>query len=198
MTLLLRRSEWTYKTGATGAGGFGPILFSGGNIILDDPARTMYEFAYRGVGMGQTFARLPEQLQLPDLRLPSFIMRHGAVVGSGATTDYFGGGSVQIMPGCPRKELRPDDFNGATVYIDASAGVLVAGGVSVLLCGINQYAVLAAIANPGLFIRPAINTARAALLIYGASEGLVDSVSAAFMFGGMALQRPVGIDRDKD
>jgi hypothetical protein len=194
--IVLRSSGWTYKTGATGSGNIGPILFSGGNIILDDPAKRMKNFSYRGVGMGATLFQLPTRFELPKIPLPKFILKNGAIAGSGATTDFFGGGLVCIMPGLGKADLQVSDFEGATIYIDVSAGVLMAAGVSLLLCGISQHVLVSAIMNPPVFMRYAINSARAALVIYGSSEGLVDSFSAGLMFGGMKFKGDAGLDTD--
>lgn len=188
MYVIVRNSDWTYNTGATAGGGIGPLAFSGGDIVLDDPKGQSFTFSYRGMGLGFTLARLPKSSRLPDLKLPKYVFKNKSLTGSVGTKDFFGRGWVGLLPPYQLEELKPEHFNGGTIYIDASVGVLVAGGASLLLCGIPKAALTALVLNPGLFARLATNCARVAILIAGESAGLVDSLGYGLMIGGMQFK----------
>ncbi|WP_250517419.1 hypothetical protein [Caballeronia sp. INDeC2] len=182
------KSKWTYETSAGGNAGLGPISFSGGMFVLSDPAAHKFKFSYHtsgmGLGLGQ---RLPARFRLPETKLPPFISRDGTVAGTGATNDFTGRGAI-FRPS--DKELEPGDFVGLTLSLEASIGVLVAGGATVFLTGLQQSMVVAWLFNPGLFTNLLFSSATALVIVLGMSEGLIDGLGVSPMLGSISYDGP--------
>jgi hypothetical protein len=172
--LTFRASKWAYDSGVSGSASFGPLLASGANLVLKDPQERRHSFRYGGFGFGASFLRLPQRFQLPSMR--------GATL-SGASSDFPGSGAVFMTSYFHCGELSQQDMQGAALYIDASAGVLIAKGASLILTGIKNPAMLAGIVKPDLFLNLAVSTATAGIILWGSSEGLVDSASLGIMAG---------------
>ncbi|SAK54368.1 hypothetical protein AWB80_01978 [Caballeronia pedi] len=182
---MIERSKWTYETAASGGASIGELMLSGGSFILKDPTQTLHRFRYAGLGAGVGWgARVPKSIRLPDFNLP----RSGtSLSASGATTDYPGRGWVYR---CRKPELKPSDFAGMTIYVDAGAGLLVAESFSGFIAGIDQRAMIPWMFNPGLFANAIGASARALVGLRGMSEGLIDGVGLGFMLGSITYTGP--------
>ncbi|GGD91770.1 hypothetical protein [Caballeronia grimmiae] len=179
-------SEWKFGTSATGGGGIGTVLLSGGLIVLADPKETLHAFHYGGFGFGIS-KRLPERIRLPDLRLRR---RAGGTVlsGTGGTTQFDSYGVVYSL--IEERELIANDFTGGVIYAEVSAGALFAVGGSCLFVGIDQKVMMLATLNPGLFARFLLRNAKAMIVVVGDSEGLIDGIGGGAMLGAMTYEGP--------
>jgi hypothetical protein len=174
---MLKRSLWSYETSSAVGASIGPLSVSGGQIFLKDPQGEVHAFKYHGFGPGLGGGRrVPESIRLPDLRLSKG--RTGSA--SGSTTDFPGKGLVYRFN---QAELTPRDFEGFTLYADTSAGLLIAEGITGLVVGISERALVPWIMSPGLFSHAVSNTAKGLVVLQGQSEGLIDGVSAGLMVG---------------
>ncbi|BBU31281.1 hypothetical protein BTHE68_50150 [Burkholderia sp. THE68] len=181
---MIKSSQWEYETAGSAAASIGDLLLSGGKFILKDPAHKLHAFEYAGFGAGVGLStRMPKSLRLPDIRLP----RKGTVSGSGATTDFQGRGFVYRFR---EPELKPEDFAGMTIYVDASAGLLVTENISGFIAGIDQRAMIPWMFNPGLFASALGASAKAFVLLRGMGEGLVDAIGGGVMLGSINYKGP--------
>lgn len=182
---MIEQSHWTYETAASGGGSIGNLMLSGGRFVLNAPDKKQHEFRYAGIGAGVNMgARAPKSLRLPDLKLPR---THTTLSGSGATTDFQGGGQVFRFR---KPELKPGDFAGMTIYVDASGGLLVMEGISGLITGIDANAMIPWLFNPGLFAHAIGASAKAFVLLRGMGEGLIDGIGAGVMLGTITYEGP--------
>ncbi|WP_213230201.1 hypothetical protein [Caballeronia sp. NK8] len=152
-------------------------------IVLTDAAGKTHQFKYGGIGGSTGISRLPSRFRLPDIPIPKFLSKSGTIVGSGATTDFDGGGWVFQTSD---RKLSPEDFEGPTLYFEFSGGVLIAGGVSVLLVGLKEEIVVPFIFNPALFSNLLFGHASALIVAVGVSEGFIDGIGAGMMFGSIS------------
>ncbi len=157
-------------------------------FVLNDPSKHPFKYDYHvgGFPLGPGL-RLPSRFQLPELGLPRFISKDGTLAGTGATSDFDGGGKIFRFT---EKELEPSDFVGLTLSLDFSGGVLVAGGITSYLAGLHQLMVTAWLFNPGLFANALFRSAKALVVMVGVSEGLVDGINATPMMGSISQQGP--------
>jgi len=149
-------------------------------LVLSDPQEQMHEFSYRNGGVGMAGIRLPSRFRLPDIKLPNFITKNGTIAGTGATRDFDGGGVIYRLRD---KELKPEDFSGMTLWLDGSAGLLVAGGGSIFVAGLDQRLLVPWLFNPGIFGNLLFARATALVILGGDSEGLIDGASFGLMIG---------------
>ncbi|MCA3935405.1 hypothetical protein, partial [Burkholderia sp.] len=123
---ILRPSNWSYKTGATGGVSIEFVVASGGTIVLADPAGKETDFYYGGVGVGIGFGlRLPKiklpRFSLPEIKIPKIAGRE--VGGAGSAKSFDSAGLIYMAPAFHGAELAESDFQGATVYLDGGVGI---------------------------------------------------------------------------
>lgn len=157
-------------------------------FVLNDPSKRPFKFDYQvgGFALGPGL-RLPSRFQLPELKLPRFISKDGTLAGTGATSDFDGGGKIFRFT---QKELEPSDFVGLTLSFDFGGGVLVAGGMTCYLAALHQLMVMAWLFNPGVFANALFRSAKALVVTWGVSEGLVDGINATPMIGSISHPGP--------
>jgi len=183
---MIEKSLWAYETAASGGASIGELMLSGGKIILKAPDNTLHSYRYAGmgVGVGMNF-RVPKNLRLPDIVIPR--SRGTTLSASGSTTDFQGGGVIYRMH---ESELKPGDFAGMTMYVDASAGLLVSEGVSGFITGIDEKAMIPWLFNPALFANVISASAKAFMVLRGMGEGLVDGAGMGLMLGSITYTGP--------
>lgn len=177
----LRQSGWAYETAANGGLGVGFVVASGGNILLRDPGGSVQSFWYGGVGAG-----LSVGLRIP--RFPKVQLRGEAVSGAGAAYAFPSTGSVFMTPQFRGQELARGDLQGCTMYIDGAAGLVVGGGGSAMLLGMNPAVVAMALAAgpaQAIAMRAAQDTAKAVLFMAGVTAGLQAGAGVAGLLGYM-------------
>jgi hypothetical protein len=184
---MLHLSEWEYNTAASGGMSFGPVLISGGMFVLNDSQKRPFKFTYKGFGFGLASKRLPAPVRLPDIALPGSIFKGGTIAGTGATTGFDGDGLI-FRKG--NREPEPEEFAGITMYAEAGGGVLIAQGVTLFLTGIREEAFVPYLMAPALISRFVFKEASSVVMLYGASEGLVDGASASLMLGTISYEGP--------
>lgn len=138
---ILRPSNWSYKTGATGGVSIEFVVASGGTIVLADPAGKETDFYYGGVGVGIGFGlRVPKiklpQFSLPEIKIPK-IARH-EVGGAASAKSFDSAGLIYMAPAFHGTELAESDFQGATVYLDGGVGIGYGKAGSAMILGINS------------------------------------------------------------
>lgn len=77
-----------------------------------------------------------------------------------------------------------------TIYVDASAGLLVTENISGFIAGIDQRAMIPWMFNPGLFASALGASAKAFVLLRGMGEGLVDAIGGGVMLGSINYKGP--------
>jgi hypothetical protein len=181
---VLERSLWTYETSAAGGLNIGALSMSGGQVILKNPRGELHRFRYHGFGPGLGMgARAAKSIRLPDLKFPKG--QSGSA--SGSTTDFPGRGWIyRAKP----SELTPHDFEGITLYADASAGFLIAEGLTGLIVGLSEKAFIPLIFSPALFSHAISASAKALVLLQGQSEGLIDGAGVGLMIGQLTYVGP--------
>lgn len=181
---MLEESLWSYETSGAVGGAFGDLALSSGRFILKSPEGDLHAYRYRGFGPGLGYSkRVPEQIRLPDLKLP----RGKTGSATGSTTDFPGRGWVFRLH---KPELKPHDFEGFTLLADASAGFLIAQGVTGLLVGISEKALVPWIFAPGIFAHAITASAKSVVILRGQSEGLIDGGGIGFMVGHVSYEGP--------
>jgi hypothetical protein len=181
---MLNRSLWTCETSSGAGGSIGDLALSSGQIILKSPEGDLHAYRYRGFGPGLGYSkRVPKEIQLPDLKLP----RGKTGSATGSTTDFPGKGWVYRLH---KPELKPRDFEGYTLYADAIAGFLIAQGVTGLLVGISEKALVPWIFSPGLLAHAITASAKSVVILRGQSEGLIDGGGIGFMVGHVSYEGP--------
>ncbi|MDR5784237.1 hypothetical protein QCE63_32965 [Caballeronia sp. LZ065] len=156
---MLKESLWSYETSGAVGGTFGDLALSSGPFILKSPEGIFHAYRYRGFGPGLGVTRrVPEQIRLPDLKLP----RGKTGSATGSTADFPGRGWVFRLH---KPELKPRDFEGFTLFADASAGLLIAEGVTGLIVGISEKALVPWIFAPGLFAHAIAASAKSFVLL---------------------------------
>ena len=123
----LRKSGWKYSTGAGGGASIEFVMASGGDIILTTPDERAQSFYYGGVGVGFGVGlKLPRiklpKFTIPEIKVPKLAGRN--VGGAGSTFDFPSGGLVFMTSAFRGEELSRSDLQGATVYLDGSAGAV--------------------------------------------------------------------------
>lgn len=178
--MFLRQSGWSYETGSTGGLGIGPILGSGGKVILNDPSGTKKNFWYGGLGGG-----FGEEARLGKLKIPPLKIKGKTIGGSGSSTSYPSKGMVFMTDTFKGSELTESDIQGATVYIDAAAGILMGLSGSAMLLGINPLPLMVGLSNPTFYPIAGITAIRApaVLIMGGYSVGLQAGAGIGLMVG---------------
>lgn len=168
----LRKSHWTYDTSATGGGGFGFLLASGGTIYLKDPTGKEEQFYYGGAGMG--LGQLIEIPKIPDISLPKQLRIPHEPSATGAATSFTGTGGIYMTSAFQGKELKRSDLTGGAIYIDAGFGIIADGmNVSIMLLGLNMAFLMMGVAMPHMpFFRAAAHEAPAVFVMAGFSIGM--------------------------
>lgn len=185
-----RPSKWTYYTGATGGANLEFIVASGGKVVLKDPSGTQVSFYYGGAGigagMGITLSKIKiPHFVLPDIKLPK-ILGHD-IGGAGSLESYFSVGEIFMTPAFRGSELTRSDFQGGAVYIDIGLGLIYGRSASAMLLGIHAAKLATGLSNPSSawLAEEAIFEAKALLLMYGASTGLVAGGGVGILAGNM-------------
>lgn len=162
--MLLRDSRWSYNTGATTGLSIGYVIGSGGELILNDPAGTETNFYYGGLGggLGGGFK------QLGKIKLPKLTIGRHSAGGAGSLGAFWSTGGVFMTSAFKGTELTESDLQGATVYVDAGAGILAGVSASVMLLGIDPLPLLM---GGTYFAQDAIRRAPAVLVMYGVNIG---------------------------
>ncbi len=93
----------------------------------------------------------------------------------GASSNFVGWGNVWRFVD---RELTPTDFAGDVIYAELSTGLLVAGGFTGLIVGLDSHAMISWIINPAFFARNISAGAKAFIALAGMSEGLIDGIGA--------------------
>lgn len=183
-----RESKWSFNTSATGGAGLDLLMASGGEIVLNDPDQQPHSLHYGGMGAGFGFgARIPRirlpRMTLPEISLPKIGGRD--VGGSVASKNFTSHGFVYMTDAFHGSELRLPDFQGASVYIDASVGLFAGEGATLMLLGINPALLLMSIVNPGLsgLAGNPLRHAPAALVMYGQTAALQAGFGAGLLVG---------------
>jgi len=157
-------------------------------FVLNDPTGRKFRFTYHTGGMGLGLAaRLPSRFRLPEIKLPRFISKDGTIAGTGATSEFEGGGVIFRLR---NKELTRTDYTGLTLSLEFGGGVLVAGSFTLFLTGLKQGVVVAWLFNPGLFTNVLFQSATALVVFAGVSEGLVDAIGVSPMLGSISYDGP--------
>jgi hypothetical protein len=181
---MYKRSLWRYETSSAGGLTIGPLSVSGGQIILKSPQGELHAFRYHGFGPDLGIGtRAPQGIRLPDMKFP----KGQAGSASGSTTDFPSSGWIYRSKS---SELTPHDFEGITLYADASAGFLIAEGVTALIVGISEKALVPWIFSPGLFSNAVFASAKGLVVLQGQSEGLIDGAGVSFMVGQLSYVGP--------
>ncbi|MDR5761548.1 hypothetical protein [Caballeronia sp. LZ035] len=174
---MLEESLWSYETSGAGGGTFGDLALSSGRFILKSPEGVFHAYRYRGFGPGLGITRrVPEPIPLADLKLP----RGKTGSATGSTTDFPGRGWVYRLH---KPEFKLRDFESYTLYADASAGFLIAQGVTGLIVGISEKALVPWIFAPGLSAHAITASEKSVVILRGRSEGLIDGVGFGLFVG---------------
>lgn len=174
---ILRPSQWTYETGATGGISVEFVVASGGTIVLHDPARKEEDFWYGGLGVGIGIGlKLPKiklpKMTIPEIKIPKVAGRE--VGGAGSAKSFPSSGAVYMTSSFEKQELTRSDIQGATLYVDAGAGLIVGHAGSAMLLGMNSALLAMGLSNPAMsfLMIEAIQHAPAVLLMHGWTGGL--------------------------
>ncbi|WP_322047527.1 hypothetical protein [Paraburkholderia sp. J67] len=184
----MRDSKWTYNTGSTAGASVEFVIASGGEIALNDPDGHRVNFHYGGAGVGYGVGIKISKIRIPKIRLPDIkippVFGH-EVGGAGSIESFDSGGYVFMAPGFHGAELSRSDFQGATIYFDAGAGLGYAKAATGMLMGINAARLAMGMSSPMLewMAIDAIADARACLLMYGTSVGLVAGGGIGILVG---------------
>jgi hypothetical protein len=185
---ILRPSNWSYKTGATGGVSIEFVVASGGTIVLADPGGHETDFYYGGVGVGMGLGlRLPKiklpRFSLPELKIPK-IAGH-EVGGAGSLKSFDSAGLVFMTPAFRAAELAKADFQGATVYLDGGLGIGYGKGGTAMLLGINSAQLALGLSSPAMawLAESAIAEAPAVVLMGGTTAGLQAGAGAGVLVG---------------
>nr|WP_244116335.1 hypothetical protein [Burkholderia cepacia] len=185
---ILRPSNWSYKTGATGGVSIEFVVASGGTIVLADPAGKLTDFYYGGVGVGIGFGlRVPKiklpRFSLPEIKIPKIAGRE--VGGAGSAKSFDSAGLIYMAPGFHGTELSESDFQGATVYLDGGVGIGYGKAGSAMILGINSAQLALGLSNPALswLAEIAIAHAPAILIMGGTTVGLQAGAGAGILVG---------------
>ncbi len=128
-------SDWKFETSSTGGVGFALFSISGGMIRItktdeNNVTTDTVDLSYRGAGVGASLG--PKGLK--NAPLPQGLF---------APTDFLSAGIVFKMPACKNADLEISDFLGSCMYVDASAGSMVAGASgTILFLGLPQQVLL--------------------------------------------------------
>ena len=186
----LRKSGWKYSTGAGGGASIEFVMASGGDIILTTPDERAQSFYYGGVGVGLGVGlKLPRvklpKFTIPEIKVPKLAGRN--VGGAGSTFDFPSGGLVFMTSAFRGEELSRSDLQGATVYLDGSAGAVVSQAGTVMLLGINSAKLAFGLTSPSRIwmAEEAIFQAPALLYMHGRSAGLQAGFGAGVFIGYM-------------
>ncbi|KVN94144.1 hypothetical protein WL30_22325 [Burkholderia ubonensis] len=185
---ILRSSNWSYKTGATGGASIEFVVASGGTIVLADPGGRETDFYYGGVGVGLGLGlRVPKiklpRFSLPEIRIPKIAGRE--VGGAGSVKSFDSAGLVFMTPAFRGAELAEADFQGGTVYLDGGLGIGYGKAGSVMLLGINSAQLALGLSSPAMtwLAENAIAHAPAVLLMGGTTIGLQAGAGAGILVG---------------
>jgi hypothetical protein len=186
----IRRSKWTYSTGAGGGAGFAFVMATGGDILLADPAGQPQNFYYGGVGVGFSWpAKLPRmklpKFTVPEIRLPNVGGR--SVAAAGSTFDFPSFGDIFMTNAFHGKELTRSDLQGAIVYIDASASLVYGWAGDLMLLGINTPMFVLGLSSPAFsfLMEEAVANAPAVLFMRGQTVGIQAGASLGLLAGYM-------------
>lgn len=184
--LAMRQSRWEFNTSAGGNASLGSLAFSKGIFVLDDPSGIARKFEYTGMGLGESLA-LGKLLHVPKINLPKITIKSNAAGGTGSTVDFNSYGTVFMTDAIPRKDLRPEDFEGGTLYLEGGLGYLLGIGGSILLAGIDPRMLQLSIVHPS-FLSLAFKSAKALVSIAGVNEGLQDNIGLSAMIGAITYR----------
>ncbi|MDR5741429.1 MULTISPECIES: hypothetical protein [unclassified Caballeronia] len=175
---LLRPSEWSYSTGATGGVCADVVVASGGSIVLSDPDAKDEAFYYGGIGAGMGVG-----IKIPRLKLPG--LNGKEVGGAGSAKSFPSGGAIFMTDAFRGSELSRRDIQGATVYVDAGGGLLLGAGGSVMFLGINSAELILGLSSPGMLYlaERAIAQAPALLVMGGITAGLQAGLGVGLLAG---------------
>jgi len=147
-------------------------------LVLQDQAKLAHRFAYHGLGIS---VGVPVSRFLPKVVLPKIVINGKYIGATGATTDFPSGGVVYATS-TTRAELTTHDFEGGAIFLELGAGLLFGGSVTAIFTGVSEYMEQVGCIFPQ-FIGAALSTARATIFMYGANEGLQESIGVGLMFG---------------
>lgn len=186
----MRRSKWTYTTGAGGGAGFEFVMATGGDIILADPQGKPQSFGYGGVGVGLSWSIKIPKIKLPKFSIPEVKLAKvgGHSVGAtGSTFDFPSYGDIFITPSFHGAELTRADLQGSILYIDASIGLIYGWGGDLMLLGIDTPMFLLGLSNPAfsMLMEDAVAHAPALLFMRGRTLGLQAGASIGILAGDM-------------
>ncbi|MBA8901703.1 MULTISPECIES: hypothetical protein [unclassified Phyllobacterium] len=166
--MFLRSSAWSYETGSTGGLAIGYAVGSGGKIFLHDPSGVQKSFWYGGLGGG-----IGEEARLGKFKAPTFKIKGSSVGAAGSLTSYPSWGKVYMTDAFKGTELAESDIRGATVYIDAAAGIVAGFSGSAMILGIDPLPLIIGLTNPlmMMYAQFAIWRAPAVLIMGGVNVG---------------------------
>ena len=188
-------SAWTFETSASSGFGAAFVAGEGGYVILNDPNKVAQKFSYLQLGLGVS-------LGIKEL--------HDASA-AGSTENMPSSGFVGILKACPGDELQRSDFFGFCLSVQISASIIDGRSTTAMLMGIPTLQIGKEMATTGLEIgiRAGLfaqslgigvsegnalmdllemndlidNSAKAILLMVGASAGLQVGVGATGNLG---------------
>jgi len=186
----IRPSKWTYDTGATGGASVEFIVASGGEIILRDPSQKKVTFYYGGAGLGVGLGINLSKLKIPHFSLPNIAMPKifgRDVSAAGSLESYSSVGTIFMTSAFRGSELTKSDFQGGAVYIDAGAGLIYGRSASAMLLGIHSAKLATGLSSASTIwlAEEAIFEARAILLMYGTTTGLIAGGSIGILAGSL-------------
>ena len=166
-----KESAWTFNTSGTGGAGLGFVVASGGEIVLNDPAKKAVRFHYGGVGAGLSIGlkKVPKLGRFMDPRGLSEM--GGGVL---APESFPNHGVVYALSGCPGADLTKDDFKGICLFFDAGLGLIAgyAGETMLMNCNPIAFAALVGGGIAGQLLFESLLQPRAMLLSWGPNLGL--------------------------
>ena len=185
---LLRASQWTYETGASGGLNAEFFVMSGGTVVLKDPSQKSETFYYGGMGAGIGFGlKLPRiklsKWTLPEVKAPTI---RGVEVGAAGSAKSFDSAGIVYMTdsflGC---ELTRTDLEGGALYIDAGLGLFYGKAGSAMLLGINPAPLLMGLSSPGMswLAQQAVSQAPALLFMGGTTVGMLAGGGIGMLVG---------------
>lgn len=185
---ILRPSNWSYKTGATGGVSIEFVVASGGTIELADPAGRVNDFYYGGIGLGYgegfrlSKIKIPK-FKLPDIKIPK-IAGH-EIGGAGSLKSFDSGGLVFMTQSFHGAELTKADLQGSTIYLDGGLGLGYGKAGTAMLLGINSAKLALGLTSPAFawVAEEAIAHAPAVLLMGGTTVGLIAGFGAGVLIG---------------